>query len=84
MTALVGTDQQSPDAPSRVAYSVNRRVGPAVVRNLVRRRLRAIVADVGLPPGTYLISVGPAAARTPYSVLRSQVASAVGTLARPR
>ncbi|MGQ0616172.1 MAG: ribonuclease P protein component [Acidimicrobiia bacterium] len=84
VTALIEADEHSSDAPPRVAYAVSRRVGPAVVRNLVRRRLRAIVSDIGLPPGAaYLISAGPAAARTPYSVLRSQVVTAVGTLARP-
>ena len=36
-----------------VAYAVNRKVGGAVTRNLLRRRMRAIVADraPGLPTG---------------------------------
>jgi ribonuclease P protein component len=46
--------------PVRVAYAVGRRTGAAVVRNRLRRRLRAIVADAhrsdaGLRPGAYLI-----------------------------
>ena len=43
--------------PPRVAYAVGRRVGSAVVRNRVRRRLRAAVAEHGAdlaPGGAYL------------------------------
>ena len=44
-----------------VAYAVNRKVGGAVTRNLLRRRMRAIVADraPGLPTGAYLVRSGP-------------------------
>ena len=44
-----------------VAYAVNRKVGNAVQRNLLRRRMRAIVADraTDLPAGAYLVRSGP-------------------------
>src|SRR5947207_10458218 len=42
-------------ARPRVAYSVGRKVGTAVVRNQLRRRLRAVVAEQAarLAPGAY-------------------------------
>jgi ribonuclease P protein component len=65
----------------RVAYAVGRRVGPAVVRNRVRRRLREAIrsldrASGGLPPGAYLVSVRPAAASLSYADLRADLAGA--------
>lgn len=80
-----------PDAstPPRVAYSVGRRVGPAVVRNRVKRRLRAIVADRARPtgdlppgPGAYLVSVRPAAASMTYAELAGAVDDALDALSR--
>src|SRR5687767_7701189 len=44
-----------------VAFAVGKPVGPAVARNRLRRRLRHLIADVAPPPGTYLVSAGPAA-----------------------
>ena len=53
-----------PDAtPPRVAYALGRAIGPAVVRNRLRRRLRAVMAHSSLPPGLYLIGAQPAAAQ---------------------
>ena len=62
-----------------MAYAVGRAVGGAVIRNRVRRRLRAIVAEIGpqLRPGAYLVSAGPEAATLPYQELRSAVSRAV-------
>lgn len=80
-----------PDAstPPRVAYSVGRRVGPSVVRNRVKRRLRAIVADrarstgtLAPGPGAYLVSVAPAAASMTYGQLAGAVDGALRALAR--
>lgn len=50
--------------PPRVAYAVGKRVGTAVARNRLRRRLRsAVKANAGrLRPGVaYLVSAGPGA-----------------------
>lgn len=59
----------------RVAYSVGKRVGGAVVRNTWRRRLRAIAAEVAgdLRPGAYLIALAPEVERLTFPELRDQV-----------
>jgi ribonuclease P protein component len=81
MTFLPG----DPTVPPRVAYAIGRRVGPAVVRNRVRRRLRAATlahrADLR-PGGAYLFGAAPAAAAAPFA----EIDLAVGELlaaARP-
>jgi len=59
----------------RVAYSINRKVGGAVVRNRWRRRLRAIAAEASsaLAPGAYLVGVGPDVRGLRFSELRERV-----------
>ena len=42
---------------SRVGYAVSRRVGGAVVRNRVKRRLRSIVRDLPIRPGYDIVAV---------------------------
>ena len=62
--------------PPRVAYAVGRRVGNAVVRNRVRRRLRAATsaAAATLDPGwAYLLSAGPGSERLPFAQLTQTV-----------
>jgi ribonuclease P protein component len=66
----------------RFAYSVSRKVGTAVVRNKVRRRLRAAVRDLdvrtgGLPTGAYLVAVRPEAASCSYAELHRDLGRAV-------
>jgi ribonuclease P protein component len=66
--------------PPRVAYAIGRAVGPAVVRNRVRRRLRALVAQEarrGLPPGWYLFGARTDAATAPAA----EIAAYARTLA---
>jgi ribonuclease P protein component len=64
-----------------VGFAVGRATGGAVVRNRVRRRLRAalrelLVAD-RLPAGTYLIGATAEVATMPWSALVPLVADAV-------
>ena len=63
---------------ARVAYAVGRRVGGAVVRNRLRRRLRAAVAGMAaLEPGAYLVGADPGAVGLPYDDLRTTLSTAM-------
>jgi ribonuclease P protein component len=65
----------APDAP-RVAYAIGRRTGSAVVRNRIRRRLRAAVAlhEAELSPGgAYLVAADRRAMTAPFAELADQV-----------
>ena len=68
-----------PEGPPRVAYAVGRRVGGAVVRNRLRRRLRHLVHDLAphMASGAYLIAATPAAATLETPDLRSSLEAAV-------
>jgi ribonuclease P protein component len=68
------------DRPPRVAYAIGRAVGGAVVRNRLRRQLRAIVAEVRprLASGAWLIGAGPAAITMSFGELRTTVFDLVG------
>jgi ribonuclease P protein component len=60
-----------------VAYAVGRRVGNAVTRNRVRRRLRtALLADraVVRSDSAYLVGATPAAAGASFAELRDALA----------
>jgi ribonuclease P protein component len=65
----------------RVAYAVRRRVGTAVDRNRVRRRLRAALRGVdresgGLSSGAYLVVVRREARTTSYAELKRSLGEA--------
>jgi ribonuclease P protein component len=62
-----------------VAYAINRRVGTAVVRNRLRRRLRAIVSDwaASLPTGAYVVHTGPQVARLDFDELKVAMSQAL-------
>lgn len=59
--------------PPRVAFAIPRKVGTAVIRNRVRRRLRALVRERDLVPGLYLVRVAPAAAGLDAAALRAHL-----------
>lgn len=62
----------------RYGFAVSRRVGGAVVRNRVRRRLRSLVRE--LPPGAgydVVITASHSGARASFHELRGALASCV-------
>jgi len=69
-----------PEAPvprTRAGFTVGKVTGGAVVRNRVRRRLRAalreLLAEGRLPAGTYLLGAGPELATMPWLQLLTLV-----------
>jgi ribonuclease P protein component len=73
---LPAPDAGAPAVP-RVAFSISRAVGGAVVRNRIRRRLRAACSELDPAPGTYLLTATPAAATCGYADLRADLARAL-------
>ena len=65
-----------------VAYAIGRAVGPAVTRNRVRRRLRALVQIkfTALPAGLYLVGATPAAAQRSFDELSFDLDRLVSTI----
>jgi ribonuclease P protein component len=73
------------DAPPRAGFVVSRAVGPAVVRNRVRRRLRALVREYlsSLPGGSLLVvRAHPQAATARQADLAAELDLVMNTLVR--
>jgi ribonuclease P protein component len=81
--ALPKSDAGSPDCPltaPQVGLVVSKAVGNAVVRNQVKRRLRAIAAErvAALPPGcAVVIRATPASSQTSFTRLQRDLAGAL-------
>jgi ribonuclease P protein component len=75
------------DQSVRAGFVVSKAVGGAVVRNLVRRRLRHLVRDRlgALAPGsTLVVRALPAAAERRYDELAADLDAAIASATRPR
>jgi ribonuclease P protein component len=78
-------------APPRIAFAIGRSVGPAVVRNRLRRRLRALAAAHAkvdamtplLPHGSLLIGARPSAAERSFEELGAELTTMLRTVRRP-
>ncbi len=73
------------NANRMAGFAVSRAVGGAVVRNRVKRRLRAVVAQLlpTLPAGArVVIRALPAAAVASFAVLRGDIADGLATASR--
>ena len=67
----------------RISYAIGRRVGSAVVRNRLKRRLRAVVAQVHegpggpVPPGDYPLVADPELVDTTPDELRARAGDVI-------
>jgi ribonuclease P protein component len=62
---------------AQVAFAINRAVGNAVIRNRLRRRSRAVLEQLALPAGLYLIGCRPGA----HELTFEQIQTTLGKLA---
>ena len=80
-TTIAYVDRPTPGAGARFGFIVSRAVGGAVVRNRVRRRLKAacfaVLADA--PERSIVFRALPAAATAGWDELRDEVAAAVAS-----
>lgn len=67
--------------PPRLGFAIGKVVGTAVQRNRLRRRLRAVVAEMArqsqLAPGCWLISAGPRAKTRSGTELQAELTNLV-------
>jgi ribonuclease P protein component len=68
--------------PPQVAFAIGRAFGPAVVRNRLRRRLRALLSAAPPPAGLYLFGAQPIAAQRSSAELASDLQRLVTTFSR--
>lgn len=73
----------SDDGRLLVAFAIGRRTGTAVVRNRIRRRLRAALDEMAradeTPAGAVVVTAGPAVATAPFGIVRRDLARALGS-----
>ncbi len=84
-SALWCTWCPDPDSPATfVAFAIGRAFGPAVRRNRIRRRLRALLGDIDratpLPPGMLLIGAHSRAIELTFDQLAAQLDDLVRTI----
>jgi ribonuclease P protein component len=76
----------TPDRPAQAGFAVGRSAGGAVVRNRVRRRLRAALRQLAtegrLPAGAYLLGGGATLATLPWAELVDLVAETIAEAQR--
>jgi len=81
-----GTTADGTVAGPRFGFTVTRKLGSAVVRNRIRRRLREALRI--MPPGSardgwdYVVVARPAAADIPFAALQEMFSTAFGRLDR--
>lgn len=75
------------DEPARVGFVVSRAVGGAVVRNLVKRRLRALMGtriDEVRRGALVVVRALPPSGRASFAALGADLDAALGSARRPR
>ena len=83
---LLMRDRADGDVAKRVGFTVTKKIGNAVVRNRMKRRLRALARDVIVAQGAsghdHVIIGRAGGVERDYAVLRAELAKAVAKLAR--
>ena len=83
---VVQARRRNDEEPARVGFTVTRKLGPAVLRNRIRRRLKEAVrckAASGLQAGTDYVFIGRSAtAGRPFFLLMADIELAVAALNR--
>ena len=71
----------SDDGRLLVAFAIGRRTGTAVVRNRIRRRLRAALDEMAradqITGGVAIVSAGPSMATAPFAIVRRDLGRAL-------
>jgi ribonuclease P protein component len=76
---FVPADETATGVFPQVGYAIGRRCGPAVVRNRLRRRARAVVREEApsLPRGAFVVRLDPGAAGLSAADLRHDLTRAL-------
>lgn len=76
---IVYVESTADDDGVAAAYAISRKVGNAVARNRIRRRLRSILDECGssIKPGTYLIKCAIETGNLSYDELRRHLHGAI-------
>lgn len=71
----------------RVGFTVSKKVGNAVIRNRMKRRLRALAAellpDQGVAGADHVLIGRPSGVERPFADLRAELAKALRKVQRP-
>lgn len=74
------------DEAMRIGYTVSKKVGNAVVRNRMKRRLRALAAELlptsGVPGADHVLIGRQSGIERDYAQLRAELTKALGKVAR--
>ena len=72
------------ETPPGVAFAIGRAIGPAVVRNRLRRRLRAVLTRAAqrnaIPPGLLLVGGTPQLLELTFEQLEDEVQTLLSSL----
>ena len=85
---LLVREREDGDPAMRIGYTVTKKIGGAVVRNRMKRRLRALAREL-LPEsgvrGADHVLIGRAGGiERDFAVLRAEMVKALGKLGRPQ
>ncbi|OYY90118.1 MAG: ribonuclease P protein component [Sphingomonas sp. 28-66-16] len=83
---LLARDRRDGDPTMRIGYTVTKKIGNAVVRNRMKRRLRALARELlpqaGLAGSDHVLIGRAGGIERDFALLRAELAKALAKLAR--